>query len=267
MDKGIVVVKVGTAVLSRQAISGKKRNGRLEAVFIKQLARQVCVVKNMGFKVILVSSGAIGSGMEAIGLSKRPHELSRLQACAAIGQGKLMKLYEESFRYYGVHAGQILLTRDDFSSRKRILTAKSAIMSLLDDFNAIPVINENDTIATEEIKFGDNDRLSALVAKFTQAKALIILTNVDGLYNPDTKGVVGVVRKIGNDIRKMAQPEISPLGKGGMISKIEAAGIVTRAGIKCQITNGRIENVLIDIITDKNPLGTLFLPEKNRKKK
>jgi glutamate 5-kinase len=277
--KGIIVVKVGTAVLGRH-LSGEKaktgrlacrtgrpayRTGRLDSAFIKELTRQICNLKKKGFRVILVSSGAIGAGMEAIGLNRRPDDLNKLQACAAIGQGKLMKLYEENFRFHGKHAAQILLTREDFSSKKRILMAKHTIMSLLDDFNAVPVINENDTIATEEIRFGDNDTLSALVAKFVGAYMLVMLTDVDGLYEPIIKHVIPFVEKIDKKIEKMAQPSLSILGKGGMYSKIEAAKIATKAGIISVIANGRAKDVLIRI-AGKRPVGTLFLPiEKKRR--
>jgi len=172
MNKGIMVVKVGTAILS-------KASGRLDASRIASLASQICALKRRGHKIVLVSSGAIGAGVEAIGLKKRPTNLNQLQACAAVGQGKLMKFYEQNFSKQGKHAAQILLTREDFASKKRVLMAKHTIASLLNDFNAVPIINENDTIAIDEIKFGDNDRLSAMVTKFLGAHTLIILTDVD----------------------------------------------------------------------------------------
>ena len=261
--KGIIVVKVGTTVLGRHLSKGKTQTGRLDALFIKELTRQICVLKRKGFSVILVSSGAIGAGMEAIGLNSRPHDLNKLQACAAIGQGKLMKLYEENFRFHGKHAAQILLTREDFSSKKRILTAKHTIMSLLNDFNAVPVINENDTIATEEIKFGDNDMLSALVARFIGARMLVMLTDVDGLYMPGTCDIIPLVEKIDKKTEKIAQPSLSALGRGGMRSKIGAAKTATRAGIMSVIANGRARDVLLRI-AGQRPVGTLFLPNKRK---
>jgi glutamate 5-kinase len=263
MRKDIMVVKVGTAVLGRQALKRHKQDGGLDAVFIKELTRQICILKKTGLRIILVSSGAIGAGMEAIGLRKRPNDLNKLQACAAIGQGKLMKLYEEGFRFHGKHAAQILLTREDFSSEKRILTAKRTIMSLLYDFNAVPVINENDTIATEEIRFGDNDSLSALVAKFMGARMLVMLTDVDGLYEPKTCSMITLVEKIDRKTMRMAQPYSSLLGRGGMMGKIEAAKTATRAGIASIIANGRKKDVLIDIAR-KRDVGTLFLPLKRK---
>lgn len=266
MKKSIIVVKVGTAVLSKAGSSSKFKTGKLDSVFIKSLTAQICKLKQLKFNVILVSSGAIGAGMEAIGLLNRPQNLNKLQACAAIGQGKLMKLYEENFRFHGKHAAQILLTREDFASRKRINMAKHTIMSLLNDFNAVPVINENDTIATEEIKFSDNDMLSALVARFVGARALIILTDVDGLYDPKDKKVIPVIRSINCRIEKMAHPCKSMLGQGGMLSKIQAAKIVTRAGVKCVIANGRARDILLKV-EKNNRLGTAFLPALKNKRR
>ncbi|MFA5069036.1 MAG: glutamate 5-kinase [Candidatus Omnitrophota bacterium] len=265
MKKDIVVVKVGTAVLGKRSITARSRLGRLDPVFIRELARQACILKGMGFHVIIVSSGAIGAGMEAIGLDKRPRDLNRLQACAAIGQGKLMKLYEENFRFHKRHAAQILLTREDFSSVKRISNAKKTIISLLDDYNAVPIINENDTIAAEEIKFGDNDRLSAFVAKTISARLLIMLTNVDGLYEPGSRRLVPVVKKIDKRIERMAQPSCSCLGRGGMISKIQAAKIAVSSGVTAIIANGRARDVLVNI-ADNKINGTVFLPSKAKRR-
>ncbi|MDD5504006.1 MAG: glutamate 5-kinase [Candidatus Omnitrophica bacterium] len=261
MKRNIIVVKVGTAVLGRQLLNRRARPGKLDSAFIRELARQTCVLKDMGFRVIIVSSGAIGAGMEALGLDKRPQDLNKLQACAAIGQGKLMKLYEENFRFHKKHAAQILLTREDFSSVKRISNAKKTIMSLLDDYNAVPVINENDTIAVEEIKFGDNDRLSAFVAKAISAYALIMLTNVDGLYESGSHKLIRIVKRIDKRIERMAQPSVSCLGRGGMASKIQAANIAVSSGITTVIANGRARDVLIGIANNRIS-GTVFVPLK-----
>ena len=266
MKKKIIVVKVGTAVLGKVKRLSKHKTGKLDPVFIKSLIAQICRLKRLKFNVILVSSGAIGAGIEAIGLSSRPQNLNKLQACAAIGQGKLMKLYEENFRFHGKHAAQILLTREDFSSKGRIDMAKRTIMSLLNDFNAVPVINENDTIATEEIKFSDNDMLSALVARFVGARRLIILTDVDGLYDPKDKKVIPVIKNVNCEIEKLAGPSNSALGKGGLSSKIQAAKTAACAGIECVIANGRARDVLLNI--EKNPgLGTMFLPVMKNKRR
>jgi len=259
MSKGITVIKVGTAILS-------KDSGRLDSARIASIVSQICALKKQGHRVVLVSSGAIGAGVEAIGLKIRPTNLNQLQACAAVGQGKLMKFYEQNFKKNGKHAAQILLTKEDFVSKKRVLMAKHTINSLLNDFNAVPIINENDTIAIDEIKFGDNDKLSARVAKFVGAHTLIILSDVDGLYNPKTNKVINIVKKIGADIKKMAQPSKSRLGRGGMVTKIEAAKMVTTSGIKCIIANGRTKDVLLRLSKEK-ALGTRFLPSKKKVRK
>jgi glutamate 5-kinase len=254
MAKGIIVVKVGTSTLSESS-------GRLDISYIDSLTSQLCQLIKMGYKVILVTSGAVGAGMDVLGLSERPKELVRLQACAAIGQGKLMKLYEESFRQQGMHAAQILLTQEDFSDRKRFLSAKNTLSTLLDDYNAVPVINENDTIATEEIKFGDNDRLSALVASLIGASMLVILTDVDGLYSPDDKKVISLVTHISHEIETMAHPSKGRFGIGGMATKLAAAKIAVCAGITCIIANGRTQDILLKIEKGEGA-GTLFLPQK-----
>lgn len=260
MNKGIIVVKVGTAILS-------KPSGRLDAFYIRSLTDQICQLLKLGYKVILVSSGAIGAGVEALRLPHRPmaRDLLRLQACAAIGQGRLMRLYEESFRKRGTHAAQILLTQEDFDSSRRALMARDTIMSLIEEFKAVPVINENDTVATEEIKFGDNDKLSALVSSLVGAHTLIILTDVDGVYSPKDKKFIPLVTHISHDIEKMARPSKGKFGIGGMIGKLRAAEIAMQSGATCVITNGRIKNVLLKI-EKKEPLGTTFLPAKIKTK-
>ncbi|NQT90273.1 MAG: glutamate 5-kinase [Candidatus Omnitrophica bacterium] len=253
MNKGIIVVKVGTAILS-------EASGKLDGSQIESLTGQVCKLLKLGYKVVVVTSGAVGAGVEALRLSHRPKQITKLQACAAIGQGRLMRHYEQSFSRRGVHTAQILLTQEDFSSRKRIVNAKSTIASLLDEYNVVPVINENDTIATEEIKFGDNDRLSALVAGLIDAHTLILLTDVDGLYSTKDKKLISQVTNISRDIEKMAKPSKGKFGIGGMVSKLKAAKIVVQAGITCIIANGRVKDVLLKI-EKKRAIGTTFLPK------
>lgn len=258
MNKGIMVIKVGTAILS-------KPSGRLDASRVEALTAQICQLIKLGYKVVLVSSGAIAAGIEALGLHSRPKQLTKLQACAAIGQGRLMKLYEENFRKLGRHAAQILLTQEDFNSSKRALKARDTIISLIEEFKAVPVINENDTVATEEIKFGDNDRLSALVSSLVGAHTLIILTDVDGIYSPEDKKVVSLVTHISHDIEKMARPSKGRFGIGGMISKLQAVKIAIQSGATCIIANGATKDVLLRI-EKKEPLGTTFLPAKTKAK-
>ena len=259
MENQIVVIKVGTNVVSRAS-------GRLDDSYIGSLVDQICRLRKHGEKVVLVSSGAVGAGIEALGLSSRPKNLNKLQACAAIGQGRLMKLYEEHFRKRGTHAAQILLTQDDFNNSSRRINAKHTLLGLLNDYKAVPVINENDSIALEEIKFGDNDKLSALVAKLVGAHALIILTDVDGLYRPHDKKVISLVSKIDKKIEKLATPQRGKFGMGGMIGKIAAAKQVTKHGIKCIIANGRKKDVLLHIQKSKE-IGTTFLANKKRRRK
>lgn len=258
MNKGIMVVKVGTAVLS-------KPSGKLDSDYITSLTSQICRLLKTGYKVVLVSSGAIGAGMETLSLKERPKQLTRLQACAAVGQGRLMKLYEEGFGMQGVQTAQILLTEDDFGNRKRCVNARHTIKCLIDEFNTVPVVNENDTIATEEIKFGDNDRLSYLVASLIGAHTLIMLTDVDGLYSPEDKKVIPIVTHISHEIEKTIRPSKGRLGMGGMASKLKAAEVAMSLGITCVIANGRTKNVLSKI-ANKEAAGTTFLPAKVKTK-
>lgn len=258
MDKGIIVIKIGTAVLC-------SKPGALDMTRVKSLTGQVSELLRLGYRVVIVSSGAIGAGMEAMGLNQRPKQLGRLQACAAIGQGRLMKIYEESFKRHGIHTAQLLLTQEDFNDRKRFLNAKHTIMCLIDDFRVVPVVNENDTIATDEIRLGDNDRLSSLVASLVGAHTLVILTCVDGLYSPADKKVIHLITHISRDIEKMVMPSKSCLGVGGMATKLEAAKVAMSIGTTCIIANGKTDDILLKI-EKKLPVGTIFMPDNVRAK-
>lgn len=249
----VIVIKIGTAVLSKPA-------GGLELEILRSLSNQVAKLKTSGYKVVIVSSGAIGAGIDAAGLKQRPKKLSKLQAAAAIGQIQLMKLYDDCIRRNNLHAAQLLLTRDDFIDRRRYINAYNTLCELLYEFDAVPIINENDTVATEEIKFGDNDKLSALVANLIDASQLIILTNVDGLYSSGDKKVIPLVTQLTNRIQDMARKEAGKLGTGGMQSKLEAVKIATSSGIPCVIANGREKDVILRII-DGEKIGTTFLPQ------
>jgi len=254
MNKGIMVVKVGTGVLS-------KPSGKLDASYIALLVGQICKLMKLGHKVVLVSSGAIGAGMEALGLKERPKQLTKLQACAAIGQGRLMKLYEESFRRRGTHAAQVLLTKHDLGIGKECTNARHTINCLLDEFKAVPIVNENDTVATEEIKYTDNDELSGLVAHLISAHKLVILTDVDGIYSPEDNKIIPIFTYIREeDIKKIIRSSKSRLGIGGMISKVHAANIAKTHGIACIIANGRTKDILLKI-EKKQYIGTRFLPD------
>ena len=243
-----VVVKVGTKV-----ITSKDRS--LDLRMISRLVSQISYAMNDGVEMILVTSGAIGAGMSMLGIGKRPTDLSYLQATAAIGQSHLMHLYSGLFRAKGYNVGQILLTQEDFNDRVRFLNIKHTINVLL-RHKAIPVINENDTVATEEIKCGDNDRLSSLVADLSGADSLVLLSDVDGLL--DEKGkVIKFVSDINRKITKLGGKSHCDLGTGGLATKLEAARIAGRAGIACVIANGRENNVIKKILSGKSP-GTAF---------
>ena len=252
-DNKIIVVKIGTAVLSG---AGDKLNTSI----IKGFCHQAAQLIKSGYKVVIVSSGAIGTGVRATGLKHRPKKLARLQATAAIGQSKLMKLYDNYMCKNGLSVAQILLTQDDFTDKKRYINARNTIRELLYVFNAVPVINENDTVATEEIKFGDNDRLSALVATLVGARRLLILTNVDGLHSPEDKKVIPLVAHITTKIQGMATEHVGKFAAGGMRSKLQAVKMATASGIRCVIANGRKRDVIVRIINGE-VLGTTFLPQ------
>ncbi len=247
-----VVIKVGTKVItSKDRVLDKDR--------IDGLVAQISAIKQKGTDVILVTSGAIGAGMGLLGMKKRPAELSELQAAAAIGQGHLMHLYGECFKKRGSLVGQILLTQEDFNDRQRYLNIKHTINKLL-GHGAVPIINENDTVATEEIKCGDNDRISCLVSDLCQTEMLIILTDVEGLLDKEGK-VISQVVDISSDILRLAGRSRCDLGTGGMATKIECAGAVAEAGIECVIANGRVKDVLLKIMAGED-VGTTFNSKK-----
>ena len=255
-----IVIKIGTRVLTNE-------DGFLDKNQIMQLSKQVIKLRARGFSVVVVSSGSIGAGISALGCQKRPTILPELQAAAAIGQGKLVEVYNECFKKHGYHAAQLLLTRQDFEDRQRYLNACNTLHSLL-RFKAIPIINENDTISVEEITFGDNDILSALVTNLLRADLLVLLSSVDGLYTtPPVSGrscsVLSVVDSISDDIKKLAFKLKTKEGTGGMESKLEAAGIATGSGEAVIIANGRQSDVLSKIMNYEN-VGTLFIPNKKK---
>lgn len=242
-----LVVKLGTGLLTDD------RN-RLDQTRVTQLADQVAT---LGRQVVLVSSGAIAAGMEVLGLTQRPKSLPELQACAAIGQSKLMRVYDELFQRHNRHVAQILLTHDDLKNRARHLNARHTLTTLLER-GVIPIINENDTVSVDEIKFGDNDRLSALVAALIDADLLIILSHVEGLLD-ETHNLVSLVSSVTPDIEKLAGGTDRVTSVGGMKSKLDAAKIVTRAGSPMIIASGEHPGILTDLLAGQD-LGTLFLP-------
>jgi glutamate 5-kinase len=251
-----VVVKVGTNVLT-------SADGTLDPARLRTLAEQVQRLRQSGRKVALVSSGAIGAGMGRLGLERRPTDLRHLQGCAAVGQSFLMRAYEEALTGHGVPTAQILLTASDFDNRARYLNARNTILTLF-EWRCLPIINENDTVSVAEIRFGDNDHLAALVTNLLQAPLLVLLTVVDGLYSSDPQThpeaeLLRTVPFIDGAVMESAGDSRSPLGSGGMRSKLRAARIATAAGEAVIMANGAQPGVL-DAILAAEPVGTLFLP-------
>jgi glutamate 5-kinase len=250
-----VVIKVGTSTLAHS--TGKLNLNRME-----QLVRQLVDLQNQGREVVLVSSGAIGIGTGRLGFSERPSSIVERQAVAAVGQCLLMQVYEKLFSEYGQIVAQVLLTRSDISDRKRYLNARNTILTLL-KYHVIPIINENDTVATEELKIGENDSLSALVAGLIEADLLILLSDIDGLYTADPKldptaTLIPLVTEINSELLGMAGGAGSALGTGGMITKLEAAQMATAAGASMVLMNGQ-NPAKIQTIFSGTPEGTVFL--------
>ncbi len=246
-----IVVKIGSSLL----YSHKKLDTELVGNIVSQV---LSLIKNKK-EVVIVSSGAIACGMSILGLDSRPKDLSYLQAAAAIGQNELISVYQQAFKEKGINCAQVLLTWEDFNDRKRYLNAKNTLNTLL-KLGSVPVINENDTVSTDEIKFGDNDRLSALVATLTSADILIILSDVDGLLDQDKK-VIKVVTEINRQIKDLACPTDKKACVGGMITKLDAAEISIDSGIPCVIANGRKKDIILSVLKDTDT-GTWFLPSK-----
>ncbi|MDO8603382.1 MAG: glutamate 5-kinase [Candidatus Omnitrophota bacterium] len=250
-----IVVKVGASVLTAKGL-------KLDERWIKNFAEQVVVLVKQGNQVVIVSSGAIAAGMGLLGMKKRPNSLPEQQACAALGQGYLMKTYEEFFKKKGFHTAQILLTWEDIREKRRYLNAENTLHTLLKK-KIVPVINENDTVSVDEIKFGDNDKLSALVASLVSADLLIMLTDVGGLYIDHKKTVASVVKEISSSIENLACGTDKECSRGGMKTKIDAAKIAVKSGIDCVIANGREKDILLKILRG-DKIGTLFQAHENK---
>jgi glutamate 5-kinase len=252
-----VVVKLGTQSLST-------RDGRLDTDFISQIATQVATLRERGIAVTIVSSGAIGAGVKELNLPKRPTDLAKLQAVAAVGQRRLMDVWAEAFRPFNLPVAQVLLTREDIDHRVRFLNLRNTIHAV-HELGAVPIINENDTISTAEIvkiTFGDNDILAAMVAHALRANLLVLLSVVDGLLDADGNPV-RLVESI-DQARALVRAEKSALGKGGMDSKLHAAKMVTDAGEAMVVADGRMPGVLARLLAGEE-IGTLFVPA-NRKR-
>jgi glutamate 5-kinase len=256
--KGVrrVVVKVGSGVLT-----GKDG---LNPRVISDLTKDICALRKKGTEVILVSSGAISSGLKKIGLPKRPDTISEKQAVAAVGQPHLMMAWEKAFERHGEKVAQILITRDDFNHRERYLNARNTLFTLL-AWKIVPIINENDTVIVDEIKFGDNDHLSAMVTSLIDAQLLVCLTDLDGLYDKDPRAhkdahLIRVVHRVSGEVLKYAGSIPGYMGTGGMGSKIRAAQNVAFGGVPTIIANGTQAGVLGSVFRG-GEMGTLFLPQ------
>jgi len=255
------VVKVGSNVLTED--HGLNLNA------IRSISRQICRLIDGGTEVILVSSGAMASGIRKVGLDRRPDEIPKRQAIAAVGQAGLIMAYEKAFARYHKKVAQILLTGDDLNNRKRYLNARNTLRMLL-SWQVVPIINENDTVMTEEIQFGDNDNLAAMITLLMDADILVNLTDIDGLYTKDPRtspdaDFIPLVSTIGEEIKKIAGDIPGALGTGGMLSKIIAAKKVTAAGIPMVIVNGGKPDVLKKLFSGKD-VGTFFTPKKKKLK-
>jgi glutamate 5-kinase len=249
-----IVVKLGTGV-----ITDSRKQPDLDQM--EQLVRQMAEQRAQGREVVLVTSGAVGAGMGVLGFARRPTELAELQACAAVGQSRLMAIYEKLFDAHDLAVAQVLLTHDDLEHHERHLNARNTLLELL-RHGVVPIINENDTVSFTELKFGDNDKLSALVASLLPADLLVILTTVDGVIenfgqaNPKT---IPRIEHIDATVQKLAGGTDSPTAVGGMTSKVEAAKIAVRSGIPLIIASGRKKQSLARVV-DGEEEGTLFVP-------
>jgi glutamate 5-kinase len=255
-----IVIKVGTNTLTDDL-------GAIDVGYMSELAEQIAQLRVHGAHVLLVTSGAIRAGIDKMGLTERPKTIPEKQAAAAVGQSVLMQLYSEAFRRFGITTGQVLLTREDFKDRTRYLNARNTLLTLC-RHGIVPIINENDTIAIEEIRVGDNDNLAALVASNLEADLLILLSDVPGLYdgNPGESSdarLIPVVTAIDEHIRRIAGGAGSSSGTGGMRTKIQAAEIAMNSGVTMAIADGRRRNVITDIAAGEQ-LGTFFLPRTKR---
>jgi len=252
------VVKIGSALLTDDGAGLNRKN-------IKVWVEQIVQLRKRGIEIVLVSSGSVAEGMSRLGITERPQAVHDLQAAAAVGQMGLVQAYESEFSQFDFHTAQVLLTHDDLSNRQRYLNARSTIRSLL-DLNVIPVINENDTVVTDEIRFGDNDTLAALVANLIEADHLIILTDQQGLFdkNPRTYPDATIIHQADvkdTSLDSMVESSGGKLGSGGMLTKLRASRLAARSGTRTVIVSGRTDNVLLRV-SKAEELGTLLFTDK-----
>jgi glutamate 5-kinase len=253
-----VVIKIGSGVISDE-------HG-LDPARIEALCQDIIHLRLRGYEVVVVSSGAVAAGKGDLGITGRPPTIPLKQAAAAIGQSRLMRTYKEALRPHGVTVAQVLLTRDDLANRRRYLNARNTLMTLL-EYGVLPIINENDTVVVDEIRFGDNDNLSAMVTNLVEAQLLVILSDVDGLYDSDPRlfpdaRLITEVERISEEIEAMAGDSGGPLGTGGMATKVKAAKRATLCGAGTAIINGRTPQNLRHLF-DGHEFGTYFLPARD----
>lgn len=244
-----IVLKFGTGILTQP------ETNTLDYGQIERLSSEVAAAVHAGHECLLVSSGAVGAGLMTLGLSERPRDLAGIQACAAVGQSKLMNLYETGFKTHGLHVAQLLLTYRDLDSRKSYENAGNTLNRLLSEKNVVPIINENDSVAVEELRFGDNDLLSAEVAMLAEADLLILLTTAEGLLNGGE-----VIREVCDidAVMEYVEPTKGKLSVGGMASKLMAVKIAVESGIPTVIASGRAPGVIAAILAGESA-GTRFL--------
>lgn len=254
-----VVVKIGSGVLT--VADG------LNLKVIRSIGGEVCRLMDNGVEVLLVSSGAMASGVKKVGLNRRPDDIPRRQAVSAVGQAGLIMAYEEAFERYDRKVAQMLLTSDDLNNRKRYLNARNTLHTLL-SWRVTPIINENDTVSVAELKFGDNDNLAALITLLMSADLMISLTNIDGLYSSDPRTdpdgkLIPVVHAVNEEIEAIASETPGALNFGGMLSKIHAAKTVAAAGVPMVIAHGEVPNILEKLFSGEKA-GTFFVPRDRR---
>lgn len=260
-NKKRIVVKVGSSSLVHES------TGETDLYKLEQLVRFLCDLRNQGKDVVLVSSGAVGAGRKALNLKQRPDTLPLKQACASVGQGVLMMIYQKLFNEYNQISSQILMTKHTIIQEGSCFNARNTFLQLF-DMGVIPIVNENDTVSTDEIEFGDNDTLSAVVAALVGADLLILLTDIDGLYtdDPNTSAdaqFIDCVPIIDEQLYHMAKGSSSDFGTGGMVTKIDAARIATDAGCDMVIASGQDFHIIHHIMSGRN-VGTIFLAHKNK---
>jgi glutamate 5-kinase len=255
-----VVIKIGSSVLTNEY-------GEISEGVFDEIAKEISGIKSKGVEPIVVSSGAIAAGMKKLGLGEKPKDILMKQAIAACGQSALIWHYEKAFSVFGEKVAQILLTHDGFSVRKRFLNARKTLFTLL-EMGVIPIVNENDTVAVEEIMFGDNDNLAALVTSLVEADLLVLLSDIDGLYDKDPRNhedaeLISVIEEIDNKVEKIAGETLGRTTTGGMKTKIEASRTAAAFGVSTIIANGKKPSILSEIFSEKE-VGTLFLPAKEK---